>query len=574
MTARNGEPPADGARAILEAVAGCAELLLREPFSPEVARRLLALLGEATRTSRTYLFRHRLDAAGECVADQLAEWVDVGIEPQIDNPELQGFAYRAGGNGWLLERLAAGETVAGLVSALPESFRPVLAKQGIRSLVMTPIRAGGELWGFAGFDDCRQDRLWGDAETGALRVAASLLGAAIERADSERERRRGETRARQSERMEALGWLAAGLARDFDALMTTIHGYGERVLADLRPGDPMRSDVSEMLLAAERAAEMTRDLASLGRRQPARPVRFTLDLWLEERLPLLRRLVGPRIELVVAGEASGAEIEADPDLLEQSLVTFVLDARERLEEGGRLELRSDRLGADELRPHDLGETFEHGAARLVVADDGPPLPAETAHRLFEPFGDGGTPTRGALGRAAAYGIVRQCGGVVMVADSPTGGTSFELLLPVAAVARPAAAQEDDSPPAPAKQAPTVLLVEDEDLIRHLAEQILLEAGYRVLPAANASEAMEVAAEANERIDLLLTDVVMPGVSGADLAHRLLRHYPEMRILYMSGYSDSLVFRYGVLQERAAFLRKPFSAEALERRVAELLAGAG
>jgi signal transduction histidine kinase/CheY-like chemotaxis protein len=564
----------DAARAILEAVAACAEQLLREPFSPDSVRRLLGRLGRATRASRAYLFRHRLDAGGECVADQIAEWVDAGIAPQIDNPELQGFAYRAGGNGWLLERFEAGETVAMSAAEAPPELQPVLASQGIRSLVMTPIRAGGELWGFAGFDECRRERAWEEAETGALRFAASLLGTAVERAEAERERQRGELRARQSERMEALGWLAAGLARDFDALMTTIRGYGERVLSELRPGDPMRADVSEMLLAAERAAERTRDLASLGRRQPARPVRLALAAWLDERLPLLRRLVGPQRELVATLGDATAEVEADPDLLEQAVVTFVLDARERLPPGGRIELDCDRVAAASLPAREMPETFEHGAARLRIRDDGPSLTADAVERLFEPFGDGGAATRGALGRAAAYGIVRQCGGVVLAGDGEEGGTTYELLLPLVAGGRPVPEVVSAVEPAAGPAKPTVLLVEDEDLIRHLAEQILVEAGYRVLTAANASEAMEIAERASERLDLLLTDVVMPGVSGTDLAHRLLRHHPEMRILYMSGYSDSLIFRYGVLQERAAFLRKPFSAEALERRVGELLGRAG
>jgi DNA-binding NtrC family response regulator len=163
---------------------------------------------------------------------------------------------------------------------------------------------------------------------------------------------------------------------------------------------------------------------------------------------------------------------------------------------------------------------------------------------------------------------------VLAGDGEEGGTTYELLLPLVAGGRPVPEVVSAVEPAAGPAKPTVLLVEDEDLIRHLAEQILVEAGYRVLTAANASEAMEIAERASERLDLLLTDVVMPGVSGTDLAHRLLRHHPEMRILYMSGYSDSLIFRYGVLQERAAFLRKPFSAEALERRVGELLGRAG
>jgi len=573
VAAAGGAPHGSAARSILEAVASCAEMLLREPLTPASAERALARLGAATGVSRTYLFRHRLDRGGDWVADQIAEWAAEGVEPQFDNPELQGFAFRATGNSWLLDRLTAGETIAARAVELPPAFHPVMASQGIRSIVLAPIRRDGELWGFVGFDECSRDREWSEEETSALRVAASLLGAAVERAEAEQERRRGEERARQSERMEALGWLAAGLARDFDALMTTIRGFGERVLAELRPGDRMRADVSEMLLAAERAAEMTRDLTSLGRRQPARPVRFELAEWLAGRLPLLRRLVGEEIELACTAMPPVGEADADPELLEQAMVTFVLDARERLPAGGRIELGCDRMGAAAIAGRELGEAFDGGALRLAIRVDAPASPP-APERPFEPFGDVQSPaTRGALARAAAYGIVRQCGGVVWVAGAGTGGAACELLLPAAPGERPAAAS-DGASQRRVPRAATILVVEDDDLIRSLAEQILLETGYRVLAAANASEAMEIAERGEERIDLLLTDVVMPGVSGTDLAHRLLRHHPEMRILYMSGYSDSLIFRYGVLQERAAFLRKPFAAEALERRVGELLAGAG
>jgi len=278
------------------------------------------------------------------------------------------------------------------------------------------------------------------------------------------------------------------------------------------------------------------------------------------------------IAVDIATGAQGGELEADPELLEQAVTTFVLEARERLAGGGRIELRCDRIAADELRRRDLAETFDGSAVRITIADDGQPLPAAAANRPFEPFALGQPAERGALGLAAAYGIVRQCGGVVLLAESADAGTSYEVVLPLAAgrvAARPASGEIRLAGP----RAPTVLLVEDEDLIRNLAEQILGDAGYRVLPAANGNEAMAIADGLAERIDLLLTDVVMPGVSGTDLAHRLLRRHPEMRILYMSGYSDSLIFRYGVLQERAAFLRKPFSPQLLERRVAELLAAA-
>jgi len=559
------------ASAILEAVSAAAGEFLREEYSERSAERMLARLGAATGVSRTYLFGHReADESADVLADLRVEWVADGIAPQIANPQRLGWSYRGSGNLELLARFERGEIVAGSADELPAGFRPVLEEGGIRSILMTPVVVRGALWGVLGFDECRRLRRWSEPEIDALRLGASVLAAAIERATTDDDRRRGEEQERRAERMEAWGWLAAGLARDFDGLMATIRGHGEKLLGALRPGDPMREDVSEMLLAAERAAEVTRDLASLGRQQPARPTRLATAEWLTARIPLLRRLVGDAARLELRAAEPCGDIEADSDLLEQALVTFVLHARERVADGGVIEVGCSPVEPEELSSLSLSELVAGPAVRITVRDDGPALDQEAANRQFEPFfSTQGDARHGGLGLAAAYGIVRQFGGLVSMNAEPEGGNRCELLLP-RADAPPQVLSEAARATGEPTRAPTVLLVEDEDLIRHLAEQILVDAGYRVLTAANASEATEIAAAATAPIDLLLTDVVMPGVSGADLAHRLLRQHPEMRILYMSGYSDSLIFRYGVLQERAAFLRKPFSAEILERRVEELI----
>lgn len=525
----------------------------------------------AAGAGRVILLRRTVNAAeGEFVGIAIGG-DDAGGPPARD--AVRRISSAEGGARGILDRLVAGEVVTVAAGEVPEAFAPVVGGEGSGSLRLVPVFSAGTFWGALGFAASRDAREWSGVEREALRAVAGWLGAAVERAVAEDEERTSDERTRRAERMDALGWLAAGLARDFDAVMTSIRGYGERALARLRPGDPIRADVSEMLLAGERAAEMTRELASLGRRQPARPVRFELSAWLAGRLPLLRRLVGDDIEIDVAAAPLAAPLEVDPDLLEQAIVTFVLDARERLSAGGRVELHCELLAGEPLRRRGLLEALGPQAACIGVHDDGPPLAAEVASRLFEPFSGGHAPARGGLGLAAAYGIVRQCGGMVLLARSDDEGTLYEILLPTAAD-EPAVEAASGALAAASGGPPTVLLVEDEDLIRDLAEQILAEAGYRVFAAADASEAMALAEQVATPIDLLLTDVVMPGVSGADLAHRLLRQHPEMRILYMSGYSDSLIFRYGVLQERAAFLRKPFSAEVLEQRVAELLGQGG
>jgi CheY-like chemotaxis protein len=392
--------------------------------------------------------------------------------------------------------------------------------------------------------------------------------------------------------MESWGRFAAGLARDFDGLMSSIRGYGERLIGRLGPADPMRADLAEILLAGERAAELTRDLLAFGRQQPAKLQSFELGQLLSRKLPLLRRIVGEGIVVTQVSDAGVGKIVADPDLVEQALVTLFLDARDALGESGRIDLALARVPAAELVRRGAGEVTPPEFVRLSLSDNRPALDAESAARMFEPFFSTEELGRGrGLGLSTVYGALRQCGGYVFVdsrVDSRAdgrgdgraegadrrgeGGTVFDLYLPAEA-ALPEA-REVTMPIRIGAVAPavaTILLVEDEDLIRSLAEQILVERGYRILAASNASEAIELAAGSETPIELLLTDIVMPGASGSDLAQRLLRSYPEMRVLYMSGYSDSLIFRYGVLQERSAFLQKPFSAEILESKVRELLA---
>jgi PAS domain S-box-containing protein len=677
--------------------AAAAEQFLRAPFDDRAVTAMLERLGRAAAASRAYLFVHRRGPGGDGVADLRDEWVDDGVESQLGKPELQGWSYEASGNAWLLARFAAGESFAGTPADFAGETRDLLERQGVVSLVNTPVLTHERLWGFLGFDECRHAREWTESEIAALRVAASVLAAAVERSSAERElsegeersrdlienasdlvwvldlegrlttvnrateellerprtellgrnwrevlpldqheavveaggrgergtvafelridrpsgepawlevrsrairrdgrrvgfqgtgrdvteRRRYETRLRQAVRMEAWGRLAAGIARDFDALMTTIRGFGERALGRLRSGDSaLREEVSEMLLAAERAAELIRELVAVGRQQSVQPVRLEVADWLEHRLPMLRRIAGAEIEVTLSAALPPGRVEADAELLEQALTTLVLAAREALPDGGRIGIDSRVVAGAEVQRHGIGEAVAAAYMRLSVRDSGPGLDPGAAERLFEPYSADRDASRGrGLGLSAVYGIVRQCEGFVFAESAPGAGTTFHLYLPLVVpgiepAAAPLAAPAPAATPSPTAEsaARTVLLVEDEDLIRHLAEQILFEAGYRVLSAANASEATAIAAAMAEPIDLLLTDIVMPGSSGSDLAQRLLRQHPEMRVLYMSGYSDSLIFRYGMLEERSAFLQKPFSADVLERRVGELLAG--
>lgn len=387
------------------------------------------------------------------------------------------------------------------------------------------------------------------------------------------ERRRLEEQLRQAVKMEAVGRLAGGVAHDFNNLLTAISGYGERILARLRATDPMRGEVMEILKAGERAADLTRELMAFGRRQPAMPKEIDLNRMIEQRLGMLRRIVGDEVVVVNLAEARIGRILADPTLVEQVLVNLMVNARDAMPRGGRIELATAPADPLEIRRRGLEFVPHPGYARLSVRDTGEGMDAATMARIFEPFFTTKELGKGSgLGLSTVYGIVKQCEGYIFADSHPGQGTVFHVYFPEASPAVRPAARPSGEHRVAVPQRESILLVEDEDLIRNLAEQILLDHGYRVFPAANAAEAIELSGRTSEEFDLLLTDIVMPGVSGSDLAQRLLRHYPKMRVLYMSGYSDSLIFRYGVLQERAAFLQKPFSADVLERKVRELLDG--
>jgi two-component system, cell cycle sensor histidine kinase and response regulator CckA len=385
------------------------------------------------------------------------------------------------------------------------------------------------------------------------------------------ERRRLEEQLRQAVKMEAVGRLAGGVAHDFNNLLTAITGYGERILARLRATDPMRGEVMEILKAGERAADLTRELMAFGRKQSAAPREVDLNELVEQRLGMLRRIVGDDVVVVNLAEARVGRVLADPAMCEQVLVNLMVNARDAMPRGGRIELATAPAEPAEILRRGIPSVPHPAYVQLSVRDTGEGMDAETMARIFEPFFTTKELGKGTgLGLSTVYGIVKQCDGFIFADSHPGQGTVFHVYLPVAGSSDEAPRAGLPAAAAPVPQREKILLVEDEDLIRSLAEQILADRGYRVTSAANAAEAMEIAAQLPDEFDLLLTDIVMPGLSGNDLAQRLLHRFPKLRVLYMSGYSDSSIFRYGVTQERAAFLQKPFSADVLERRVRDLL----
>jgi PAS domain S-box-containing protein len=369
----------------------------------------------------------------------------------------------------------------------------------------------------------------------------------------------------QAQKMEAVGRLAGGVAHDFNNLLTVINGYGELLALSLPAEHPERPRVDAILGAGRRAADLTRQLLAFSRRAPLQPRLVDLNAVLAGVEPMLRRLIGEDIELVVErGEGLGT-VQADPGQIEQVIMNLAVNARDAMPRGGSL-----TLSAANAQPPARGIAGERPAAAghvlLTVSDTGVGMSDEVLSHLYEPFFTTKAPGQGTgLGLATVYGIVRQSGGDIAVDSRPGQGTTFRIWLPRVDLpaeecsARLQAGRE-------LRGSETVLLVEDQEAVRRLAQAMLVDLGYRVLEAPSAAAALELARRHSGAIHLLLTDVVMPQMGGRELAVMLRALRPGIRVLFMSGYTEDVIARHGELEARARLLEKPFTFEALGREV--------
>ncbi len=403
-------------------------------------------------------------------------------------------------------------------------------------------------------------------------AAAAIRNARLyeERTRAAEELSRTEHQLLQAQKMEAVGRLAGGVAHDFNNLLTVIGGRSELLLQRLRPGEPLRRHAELIEKTAKRAATLTQQLLAFSRKQMLQPKVLDLNAVVADTSKILRRLIGEDIELVMVTDPALGRVEADPGQLAQVILNLAVNARDAMPRGGRLILKTANVELDDgfVRHHAGGRSGSH--VMLEVSDTGIGMDAETRSHLFEPFFTTKGPGEGTgLGLATVYGIVKQSGGYVEVQSEPGRGTTFKIYLPrVEEVAGSL-----DAGPA-AQDVPsgleTVLLVEDEEDVRDLAREILEMSGYTVLEARHGREALAVNDRHAGPIHLLLTDVVMPEMGGRALADHLGPRRPEMRALYMSGYTGDALGRHGVLEANVALLRKPFTPEVLARRVREVL----
>jgi len=375
---------------------------------------------------------------------------------------------------------------------------------------------------------------------------------------------------RQSQKMEAIGSLAGGIAHDFNNLLTVIKGFSQLSRAELKEDDPMRGNIDEIENAADRAAGLTRQLLAFSRRQIMEMTVLDLNTLLKDLEKMLRRIIGEDIELAILTAEDLGRVRADVGQIEQIIMNLAVNAKDAMPSGGKLTIETANVELDEsyARCH---VDVKHGHyVMFSVSDTGVGMSPEVRERIFEPFFTTKEKGKGTgLGLSTTYGIVKQSEGHVWVYSEQGKGTTFKIYLPRVEGPLEATRREMMNQELP-RGDETILIVEDEEEVRKLAGKILAKQGYTILETFNGDDALLACETRQSPIHLILTDIVMPGMSVSELAGLLKPLYPEIKILYMSGYADNAVVRHGVLGKRVNYIQKPFTMEGLARKVREVL----
>ncbi len=379
-----------------------------------------------------------------------------------------------------------------------------------------------------------------------------------------------EEQFRQAQKMEAIGRLAGGVAHDFNNLLTVINGYSELLLMRLKKDDPIYQQLNQISLAGRRAESLTRQLLAFSRKQVLQPVVLDIKRIIEDMNKMLHRLISESIELHTILEPHLCHIKADPSQIEQVVLNLVINARDAMPFGGKITIEARSIIFKQSFYWEDLEIRSGKYLMLAISDTGTGMDAETKKRIFEPFFTTKKEGKGTgLGLSTVYGIVKQSGGFINVYSEEGFGSTFKVYFPcVKEPAVPIKSKRVSSESLTGSE--TILVAEDEDNLRDLVCEILRTHGYNVLEAANGGSALLKCEKYKKPIHLILSDVVMPEMSGAELVERLLPIHPEMKVMYMSGYTDDAVIRHGILEEKVQFLQKPFSPNTLLEKVRNIL----
>ena len=401
---------------------------------------------------------------------------------------------------------------------------------------------------------------------------AVLFNEITGRKQAEEERQHLQTQLLHAQKMESVGRLAGGVAHDFNNMLGVILGHTEMALEKIDPAAPLYASLQAVQHAAERSAALTRQLLAFARKQTVAPKVIDLNETVEGMLNMLRRLIGENIDLLWQPGQSLKPVKVDPSQIDQLLANLCVNARDAITGEGKITIETAMVVFTENYCTEHHGYLPGEYIRLAVSDDGCGMDQGTLNHIFEPFFTTKEQGKGTgLGLASVFGMVKQNNGFINVYSEPGQGTTFKIFLPAYAVK--SAGVVDKAPDLPAERGhETILLVEDEPALLQMTTMVLTRLGYTVVAAATPSEAIRLAHEYRGRIDLLMTDVVMPGMNGRDLAGNLLSHYPDLKRLFMSGYTSNVIAHHGVLDEGVHFIQKPFSMKDLGRKLRDVLEG--
>ncbi|MDF2693030.1 MAG: sensory box histidine kinase/response regulator [Labilithrix sp.] len=527
----------------------------------------LGAIGEFARVDRAYVFRFTSDGAA---MTNTHEWCAPGIESVMDivqNLPIEVFPW------WTDRLLRARETVhVPDISLLPPEAaaeKGTLTEQGVQSILALPMIHEGVVAGFLGFDSVATKKTWPDADVALLRIAGEIIVSALERKRAEESRRALETQLIQARSLENVARLAGGVAHDFNNLLAVILNYASLLRNELVE-DEQREKIGELYEAARRAAELTRQLLVVGRRDIVEPMLLDLNTVVTSLDRLVRQALGESIQLRLELDNEIGLVRIGLPQLEQIVLNLTMNARDAMPRGGVLEIQTSEVDLDPSYAARYIDVKPGRYLRLRVNDNGSGMTSEVALRAFEPFFTTKENKGTGLGLSTVYGIVKQAGGHVILSSEPDVGTKVDVFFPI--VGEGVAADIRPLPPedAPKGRGETVLVVEDSANVRKLVCAMLRGNGYQVLEARSAPDALALFEQHRGTIDVLLTDVIMPQMSGRDLALRARGDYALSKILFMSGYDDEIIAHQGSLEPGTQLLKKPFLEADLLRSVRRVI----
>ena len=533
----------------------------------EAINALLADSGTMCGADRAYLFLFNRDG------DKLSnshEWCAEGIRPQMDTLQDLPCAIFP----WWIDKLRKGETIyIRDVTTMPEEAqaeKKILGAQDIKAVLVLPLYIRNTLSGFIGFDNVITTAGWTENNISVLQTCSYIIGNAIEGQLAAQEKKQLEQHFHQVQRLESVGRLAGGVAHDLNNMLTPILGYSELLLEEANNDDKTRESLEGISNAGKRARDMVRQLLAFSRKQPLLFTNIDLNTLLRDFQKLLRSTIRENIRLRLVTSSSLPIIKGDIGQLEQVIMNLVINAQDAMPEGGKLTIETSLAELDESYAAEHASVVPGRYVRLSISDSGHGIGAEIREHIFEPFFTTKSKEKGTgLGLSIVYGIVKQHGGNIWVYSEPGKGTTFKVYLPAPGELQ-AKQTTDKETLINSHGSETILLVEDEEFVRKLAQTILKQSGYTVMTAQNGTEALLVLKSHHGSVDMMLTDVIMPDMNGKELFTRASKEYPGLKILYMSGYTDDVITQHGVLEEGTAFIQKPFTVQVLIAKIREVL----